>query len=115
VDVPEDLVVRADLRRLRQVLTNLIGNAVHHSPKGSTVAVGACRERGAVQIRVTDQGPGVPSEIAPRLFARFARGPRSTGLGLGLYLAERIAAAHGGSLALDSTTAGATFVLSLPA
>ena len=115
VEVPDDLVIRADHRRLRQVLVNLIGNAVHHSPKGGTVAVAACREPDKVQIRVTDEGPGVPSEIAPRLFARFARGPRSTGLGLGLYLAERIAVAHGGSLSLDSTTAGATFVVSLPA
>ena len=51
----------------------------------------------------------------PRVFTRYARGPRSTGLGIGLHLAERIASAHGGRLKLDSTPAGATFTLRLPA
>jgi signal transduction histidine kinase len=114
VEMPAELCVRADAQRLRQVLVNLIGNAVHHSPKGGTVSVSARDDERAVEIRVVDEGPGVPSEVIPRLFARFARGPRSTGLGLGLYLAERIAVAHGGTLAVDSSPSGATFILRLP-
>lgn len=115
VEVPEDLSVRADQRRLRQVLANLIGNAVKHSPADGTVSIEARRLDGEVEIRVSDEGPGVPSDIMPRVFTRYARGPRSTGLGIGLYLAERIASAHGGRLTLDSTPSGATFALRLPA
>ncbi|HEY6959301.1 MAG TPA: HAMP domain-containing sensor histidine kinase [Candidatus Limnocylindria bacterium] len=115
VDVPENLSVKADLRRLRQVLANLVGNAVKHSPANGTVAISARRLDGEVEIRVSDEGPGVPSDIMPRVFMRYARGPRSTGLGIGLYLAERIASAHGGRLTLDSTPSGATFALRLPA
>ena len=115
IDVPEELSVRGDLRRVRQVLANLIGNAVKHSPADGTVAIEARRLDGAVEIRVSDEGPGVPSDIMPRVFKRYARGPRSTGLGIGLYLAERIASAHGGRLTLDSTSSGATFSLRLPA
>ena len=114
IDVPEGLAVRGDHARIRQVVTNLLGNAIHHSPRGSTVRLVAAAEVDAVALRVEDQGPGVPSDLMPRVFTRYARGPRSTGLGLGLYLAERIAAAHGGSLTLESSSSGATFTLRLP-
>lgn len=114
VDVPEDLHVRADLRRLRQVLTNLVDNSVKHSPRGSTVVVRGRRVHAALEISVIDEGPGVPNDLMPHVFTRYARGPRSTGLGIGLYLAERIANAHGGSLTLESTSAGATFTLRIP-
>ena len=113
VDVPADVSVRADVLRLTQVLTNLLSNAVKHSPRGGTVTVDATSDIDVV-IRVMDEGPGVPNELVPRVFTRYARGPRSTGLGLGLYLAERIARAHGGSLTLDSSSTGATFTLRLP-
>jgi len=113
VDVAPEIRVLADRLRLGQVLTNLLSNAVKHSPRGGTVTVDAMTDTDVV-IRVMDEGPGVPSDLLPRVFKRYARGPRSTGLGIGLYLAERIARAHGGSLTIDSTTAGATFVLRLP-
>jgi signal transduction histidine kinase len=114
VDVPRDLTIFADHARIRQVLSNLLANALHHSPVGTTVTLSGAREPDAVVLRVTDEGPGVPSDIMPRVFTRYARGPRSTGLGIGLYLAERIVAAHGGTLVLDSTPSGATFTLRLP-
>lgn len=114
IDVPEGLAARGDHARIRQVLTNLLGNAVHHSPRGSTIRFVAASAVDAVELRVEDQGPGVPTDLMPRVFTRYARGPRSTGLGLGLYLAERIAAAHGGTLTLESSPSGAIFTLRLP-
>jgi signal transduction histidine kinase len=114
IDVPEGLAAPGDHARIRQVLTNLLGNAVHHSPKGSTIRLVAASGVDAVELRVEDQGPGVPTDLMPRVFTRYARGPRSTGLGLGLYLAERIAAAHGGALTLESSPSGAIFTLRLP-
>lgn len=114
VAVPSDLVAYADERRIGQVLMNLASNAVHHSPRGGTVIIEGDRHDHGIEIRVVDQGPGVSSDVVPRVFNRYVRGPRSTGLGIGLYLAERIANAHGGRLTLDSTPTGATFVLRLP-
>lgn len=94
-------------------------NAVKHSPPGASVAVVVTTEppdepRRAA-IAVADHGPGVPPELLPRLFERFARGKESTGLGLGLHLAAKIAEAHGGAIAVDPAPAvGARFVLTLP-
>ncbi len=97
-----------DIRDLVTGVANSVGTV------DVTIDVVAKRDDGGVEIRVSDEGPGVPSDIMPRVFMRYARKPRSTGLGIGLYLAERIATAHGGWLMLDSTPTGATFVLRLP-
>jgi signal transduction histidine kinase len=92
---------------------------VKHSPEGGTVTVTVAPEardglEGA-RVTVADQGPGVPPDLVPRLFTRFGAGEHSPGLGLGLYLARRIAAAHGGALALDSAPREpARFTLWLP-
>src|SRR5918911_3334628 len=115
----DELVVTADPRRLRQALENLLANAIRHSPEGGAVEVELAAERregGAwAVLSVADQGPGIPPEVRPRLFQRFSAGPGSVGLGLGLYLAQRITAAHGGTLTADpSTRRGARFVVSLP-
>jgi signal transduction histidine kinase len=69
-----------------------------------TIEVAAARQGGVdgARLSVQDEGPGVPPELVPRLFERFARGTRSGGLGLGLFLANRIALAHAGTLTLDS-------------
>jgi signal transduction histidine kinase len=116
IAAPADLIVeRADPERLRQALENLIGNALGHTPAGVPVVVEVTQETHEdgdwAVVRVRDQGPG----IAPTLFERFARGAQSSGLGLGLYLARGIAAAHGGTLTVDSRLgAGTTFRLALP-
>jgi signal transduction histidine kinase len=112
-------VVTADPDRLRQVLANLVANAVRYSPPGAPVLVEVGREPGAeaerALVTVADQGPGIPADLLPRLFERFAPGPGSNGLGLGLYLANRIAAAHGGSLTVDTALGkGTRFRLALP-
>jgi len=66
-------------------------------------------------VTIADQGPGIPLELFPRLFDRFARGPDSSGLGLGLYLAGRIVSAHGGTLSADpGPLIGARFQMRLP-
>jgi two-component system OmpR family sensor kinase len=117
---PENLVVIADADRLRQALENVVGNAVKHSPPGRPVrvVVGPAEGEGEPRafIDVIDQGPGVPAELLPHLFEHFTAGAGSTGLGLGLYLANCIARAHGGSLGVESTSAEGTrfrFVLPL--
>jgi two-component system OmpR family sensor kinase len=131
VTAPDELKVEGDPARVRQALENLLANALKHSPNGVPVEVEVAREKredGAwAVITVRDGGPGIPSDLRPRLFTRFASGPDSKGLGLGLYLAHNIARAHGGTLALDGATdtnasrtdspgagPGATFKLSLP-
>jgi two-component system, OmpR family, sensor kinase len=119
VHAPESVVVAADDQRLRQCLENVITNAQQHSPRAVPVSVTVARTLteggpfGLVEIR--DEGPGIPTEILPRLFERFATQGRSKGLGLGLYLAARIAAAHGGQLQAESAVGnGAHFALRLP-
>ncbi|MCP3140140.1 GAF domain-containing sensor histidine kinase [Pyxidicoccus xibeiensis] len=115
----EELVIVADADRLRQVLENLTANALKHSPAGLPVDLEVRElQRGDGRwgrISVKDQGPGIAPEMLETLFERFSRGPGSTGLGLGLYLARRIADAHGGALEVTSKQGeGTRFDLFLP-
>jgi two-component system OmpR family sensor kinase len=115
----QDVVLAIDPNRIRQALENLLSNAIKFSPPGAAVLVELDVEStGAgcwAVVTVSDQGPGIPPELFPRLFDRFARGPGSSGLGIGLYLASRIVAAHGGTLTADPTpTTGARFQMKLP-
>lgn len=103
-----DLVVRGDPVRLRQALDNLVANATRHAER---VTVDAALRGDRVVISVADDGPGVDPDID--VFAAGASGSGSTGLGL--YVARRIARAHGGTLALEPAAGqGATFTLALP-
>ncbi len=119
-DVADALpAIRGDAERLRQVLTNLIDNAVKYSPAGDEVAVRARRENGRVLIEVSDHGPGIPFDQQRLIFEKFGRadmpGGSKPGTGLGLFIARSIAEAHGGTLDVRSRpNAGTTFVLSLP-
>lgn len=119
VQAPTELVVEADPDRLRQALENLVGNAAKHTSEGQVVTVEVTEERREDGVwavcAVRDQGPGIPAELVQHLFQRFVKGPRSTGLGIGLYLTRGIAEAHGGSLTVNSTYGyGAAFCLALP-
>jgi signal transduction histidine kinase len=97
------------------VVANLLANARTHTPPGTTTTLGLGTEDDHRVIEVTDDGPGVPNDIAARVFDPLVTA-RPGGTGLGLPLARRIAAAHGGSIALvDRTGEGATFRLELPA
>jgi signal transduction histidine kinase len=118
-DVGEPLPpVRADRERLRQVLTNLVDNAVKYSPVGAEVDVLAFVEDGRITVEVRDRGPGVAPEHQSLIFEKFGRvaGEHAKpGTGLGLFIARSIAHAHGGSLEVRSEpSAGATFALVLP-
>jgi signal transduction histidine kinase len=110
--------VRGDVDRLRQVLMNLIENAVKYSPAGEIVDVLATAANGRVQVAVTDRGPGIPAEDHGLIFEKFGRaksGRLVPGTGLGLFIARSIAEAHGGSLDVQSfPDHGATFTLTLP-
>jgi signal transduction histidine kinase len=111
--------VRGDRDRLRQVVVNLIDNAVKYSPGGDEVEVSVRQENGAVRIAVTDRGPGIPHDQQRLIFEKFGRaevaGNAKPGTGLGLFIARSIAEAHGGTLDVRSGPgAGATFVLTLP-
>jgi signal transduction histidine kinase len=112
--------IRGDRERLRQVLSNLIDNAIKYSPEGGEVVVRALRDDGRVRISVVDGGPGIPSDQHRLIFEKFGRadvpGGSKPGTGLGLFIARSIAEAHGGTLEVESRTeAGATFTLTLPA
>jgi signal transduction histidine kinase len=110
--------VRGDRERLRQVLTNLIDNAVKYSPAGAEVEVDTFAHNGLIHVEVHDRGPGVSAENQKLIFEKFGRvsGEHAKpGTGLGLFIARSIAEAHGGSLEVRSAPErGATFTLALP-
>jgi len=115
VDATTALVIKGDQQRLRQALHNLMANAVAHSPRYAPVLLSLHALRHTALLRVSDLGPGIPPELLPRLFQPFSPGPTSQGLGLGLYLAHEIAAAHAGTLLVESRRgAGTCFELALP-
>jgi signal transduction histidine kinase len=119
VEVAEQTIVAADPRRLRQCLENLIANAVQHSPNEAPVRLLVHTDRRQAKVwgivEVQNEGPGIPAELMPSIFERFVAGPNSRGVGLGLYLAKRIAVAHGGDLSVVSRPGqGTRFVLHLP-
>ena len=110
--------VRGDGERLRQLLDNLISNAIKYSPEGGEIVVAARPENGAVQVRVTDAGPGIAAEHQGLIFEKFGRATgreAKPGTGLGLFISRAFAEAHGGSLEVESSPGrGATFTLTLP-
>lgn len=110
--------VRGDRERLRQVLTNLVENAVKYSQAGGEVAVTARSDNGRVIVDVADRGPGIPRDQQALIFEKFGRanvGLGKPGTGLGLFIARSIAEAHGGTLSVRSLPGqGATFTLALP-
>jgi signal transduction histidine kinase len=110
--------IRGDRERLRQVLQNLVDNAVKYSPAQGDVVVSAHAEDGIVRIAVRDEGPGIPREDQRLIFEKFGRstsGDAKPGTGLGLFIARSIAEAHGGTLAVDSEPQrGTVFTLELP-
>jgi two-component system heavy metal sensor histidine kinase CusS len=104
-----------DRRLLAQALENLILNAIRHGR--SPIEIQARREQDRIVISVSDHGPGFPATLATRMFERFARGDEAragAGFGLGLSIAQTIAAAHGGSLASIEVARGARLDLTLP-
>ena len=116
-----DVTVMGDAHQLRQVLGNLLRNALVHTPAGTPVAVSVEPGPDVVRVTVRDHGPGVPTDDADALFERFwrAEGGRERGkggAGLGLAIVARIVDAHGGSVsAANAPGGGAAFQVRLPA
>ncbi len=118
-DLPPALSVVGDPARLRQVLTNLLDNAIKYTPAGGRIDVAAREAAGAVIVSVRDTGCGIPAADLPRIWERLYRGDASRserGLGLGLSLVRAVVEAHGGKVTVESIPGeGSTFLVSLPA
>jgi len=117
----DEALVRGDRDRLKQVLLNLVSNAIQYTPQGGEVIVGLAKSDRQVSITVRDSGPGIPTEDLPHIFERFYRGEKSrtrskaSGFGLGLSIAYWIVEHHGGKIIVDSQAgSGTTFTVSLP-
>lgn len=105
-----------DPDRIAQAVSNLVGNAVQHSPRGATVAVRLDERGDRTRLAITNAGPAIAPTLLARLFEPFRRGDsaRGGGLGLGLYIVEQIVRAHGGSIGVTSDESGTTFTVELP-
>ena len=122
LELPEDVVMaKADAHRLHQVVTNLLANARTHTPAGTRVTTSLSASGGFAEVRVSDNGPGVPAEIRDSVFERFTRadvsrvrqaGGSSTGLGLAIVTA--VIHAHGGDVRLESEPGRTTFTVRVP-
>jgi signal transduction histidine kinase len=111
---PTSVTLRVDRARILQVLSNLLSNAVAHTPHGGKIAVRAFATDGVIRLEVADTGSGIAPDEVERIFDRFWA-KRSTGAGLGLYIARGIVRAHGGAIVVRSPPGeGATFEVTLP-
>jgi signal transduction histidine kinase len=94
--------IEVDPARIRQVIGNLLSNAIRHTPSGGSVKVAVSGGSDQVTLNVTDTGEGIPPDLLPHVFERFVKGPNSKGSGLGLAIAHDIVRAHGANLAIAS-------------
>ncbi|MFC8363629.1 ATP-binding protein [Streptomyces griseorubiginosus] len=121
LDLPDEpALVSGDAARLQQVLINLLGNARKHTPEGTTVTARVQRRGPWMCVEVEDNGQGIPPDLLPHVFERFARGDssrsRASGsTGLGLAIVQAVATAHGGAVTVDSVPGRTVFTLHLPA
>ncbi|MDO0934505.1 HAMP domain-containing sensor histidine kinase [Streptomyces sp. DG2A-72] len=121
LDLPDEpALVSGDAARLQQVLINLLGNARKHTPPGTTVTARIQRRGPWMCVDVEDNGQGIPPDLLPRVFERFARGDssrsRASGsTGLGLAIVQAVATAHDGAVTVDSVPGRTVFTVRLPA
>ncbi|MEU6258734.1 HAMP domain-containing sensor histidine kinase [Streptomyces sp. NPDC047043] len=121
LDLPDEpALVSADAARIQQVLVNLLGNARKHTPPGTTITARIQRRGPWMCVDVEDNGQGIPAELLPHVFERFARGDssrsRASGsTGLGLAIVQAVATAHGGAVTVDSVPGRTVFTVHLPA
>lgn len=102
-----------DPDRVQRALDNLVLNAIQSMPKGGTVTIAAEEASGALRLRVTDDGPGLPAQVRQHLFEPFVT-ERAAGTGLGLSIVQEIALAHGGTVSYRPENPGSTFELTVP-
>jgi PAS domain S-box-containing protein len=118
---PEPLAAEADPDKVRQVFSILVENALRYSPAGGKVIVGARRNADRVEVRVVDEGMGIPAAERERIFRKFYRAESAArdgaaGTGLGLFIAKELVTAMGGRIWVDSTEGeGSSFAFELPA
>jgi len=111
VTVAPDLpLVDVDPLRIREVLTNLVSNAMRHTPPGGRVTTAASSTPASITITVSDTGSGIAAEDLPKIFDRFYKGGASGGSGLGLTIARNLVVAHGGEIRADSVEGKGTDV-----
>jgi signal transduction histidine kinase len=109
---------RLDRAAFRQIVLNLLDNAVKHGGRGSSVDVSATPDNGDIRVTVDDSGPGVPADWRERVFEPFVRleGANSAGAGIGLAVVRDLVVAHGGTIWIEeSPRGGARFALTIPA
>jgi len=127
VGAEDAIAVMGDADRLKQLMINLVGNAIRHTPPGGTVTLNLMRQDGWAVFSVSDTGPGIPPEHLPHIFERFYRVEKSrsrqeagvngasSGAGLGLSIAQWIAQSHGGRIEAQSEVGkGTVFTVYLP-
>lgn len=115
VEAGDEVVCDVDPVRIRQVVDNLVANAVRYAPPASAVTLAVGAHLTEVTLRVTDRGPGIAADLLPHLFDRFRKSDESRGSGLGLAIARELVEAHGGRIAATSRPgAGATFEVKIP-
>jgi signal transduction histidine kinase len=116
--LPDTLYACLDSNRIRQVLANLLDNAIKFTPAGARIEIGASATETGIMIQITDSGIGIPAQDLPRIFDRLYRGEKSRshrGLGLGLSMVQAVVRAHQGSIEVESHTGkGSTFKVFLP-
>jgi len=111
-DIPADAPLQqVDQLRIREVLLNLLSNALQYTPAGGTVTVSAAFENGRATIAVQDTGSGIGKEQLPKIFDRFHKGASSTGSGLGLAIARNLVLAHDGQITAESEVGKGTKIV----
>ena len=124
LEIEEKLIGKWDKPRMKQVLSNLLGNAVHHGSPDTAIMVTAKMVTGSIELQVHNRGPAIPEKLLPVLFDQFVKGTagfradegKTASLGLGLYIAQEIIVAHGGTINVHSSDHdGTTFTVSIAA
>jgi two-component system OmpR family sensor kinase len=107
--------VEADAQRFRQVVANLIGNALKHCPQGTRISISTTSVEGEALLRVDDEGPGLEQSLQPDLFEAFKNTSSNNGSGLGLWIVRKIVEAHNGTVGYNALQPGSSFWVRLPA
>ena len=107
IDPAVPAVIESDATRLRQILVNLLGNAVKYAPEGGAIEVCVWAEDGVAHLAVRDHGVGIPAEALPHIFERFYRtgtavASGAPGLGVGLAISKALVEAHGGQIGVEA-------------
>jgi two-component system OmpR family sensor kinase/two-component system sensor histidine kinase BaeS len=115
-DLPQELpIITIDPLRIREVLVNLISNAVRHTPEAGNIVVAAQVANGRTVVSVTDSGPGISPQDLPKIFDRFYKGATSRGSGLGLTIAQNLVRGHGGEIQAETFPGnGAKITFTIP-